>query len=159
MLIILELNVANPLRAGRRRKSGERSPKELEAIHEFIEKFTNAKAMVRSRMKVYGLLTMATPPGLAVLIFVMSTFMKMLGSGGAALGGIISTSIPPSLFSAAYMMAIVSAVFMALSAGVASDFTVKNAWRVSLAVLMAALTIFVLTTFGGAIINLLPTSI
>jgi hypothetical protein len=46
------------------------------------------------------------------------------------------------------MMAIVSAVFMALSAGVASDFTVKNAWRVCLAVLMAALVIFVLTTFG-----------
>ncbi|MDG7047199.1 MAG: hypothetical protein JRN53_06410, partial [Nitrososphaerota archaeon] len=72
---------------------------------------------------------------------------------------IISTSIPPSLFSAAYMMAIVSAVFMSLSAGVASDFTVKNAWRVSLAVLMAALTIFVLTTFGGAITGLLPASI
>jgi hypothetical protein len=148
--------VVNPLRAGRRRKSGERSPKELEAIHEFIEKFTNAKAMVRSRMKVYGLLTMATPPGLAVLIFVMSTFMKMLGSNsGAALGGIISTSIPSSLFSAAYMMAIVSAVFMALSAGVASDFTVKNAWRVSLAVLMAALTIFILTTLGSTITNLI----
>ncbi len=106
-------------------------------------------------MKVYGLLTMATPPRLAVLIFVMSTFMKMLGSGGAALGGIISTSIPPSLFSAAYMMAIVSAVFMSLSAGVASDFTVKNAWRVSLAVLMASLVIFVLTTFGRSIIGLL----
>jgi positive regulator of sigma E activity len=90
----------------------------------------------------------------------MSTFMKMLGSNsGAALGGIISTSIPPSLFSAAYMMAIVSAVFMALSAGVASDFTVKNAWRVSLAVLMAALSIFVLTTFGGAITELLSIAI
>ncbi len=139
--------------------SGGGSPKELEAVHEFVEKFTNAKAMVKSRMKIYELLTMATPPGLAVLIFVMSTFMKMLGSGGAALGGIINTSIPPSLFSAAYMMAIVSAVFMALSAGVASDFTVKNAWRVSLAVLMAALTIFVLTTLGGAITGLIPVSI
>ena len=39
------------------------------------------------------------------------------GSGCAALGGIISTSIPPSLFSAAYMMTIVSAVFMVLSGG------------------------------------------
>jgi hypothetical protein len=87
-------------------------------MHEFVEKFTNAKAMVKSRMKIYELLTMATHPGLAVLIFVMSTFMKMLGSNsGAALGGIISSSIPPSLFSAAYMMAIVSAVFMALSGG------------------------------------------
>ena len=141
--------------------SGGGSPKELELVHEFMEQFANSKAMVKSRMKVYELLTMATPPGLAVLIFVMSTFMKMLGSGsgGAALGGIISTSIPPSLFSAAYMMAIVSAVFMSLSAGVASDFTVKNAWRVSLAVLMAALTIFVLTTFGGAITGLMPASL
>ena len=87
-------------------------------MHQFVEKFTNAKAMVKSRMKIYELLTMATPPGLAVLIFVMSTFMKMLGSNsGATLGGIISSSIPPSLFSAAYMMAIVSAVFMALSGG------------------------------------------
>ena len=160
MLIILELNVANPLRAGRRQKSGERSPKALETIHEFIEKFTNAKAMVKSRMKIYELLTMATPPGLAVLIFVMSIFMKMLGSNsGAALGGIISTSIPPSLFSAAYMMAIVSAVFMSLSAGVASDFTVKNAWQVSLAVLMAALATFALAAFGGAITGLIPASI
>ena len=54
---------------------------------------------------------------------------------------------------------IISAVFMSLSAGVASDFTVKNAWRVSLAVLMAALTIFALTTFGGAITGLMPASI
>ncbi|MDG7036800.1 MAG: hypothetical protein JRN37_08305 [Nitrososphaerota archaeon] len=83
----------------------------------------------------------------------------MLGSGGAALGGIISTSIPPSLFSAACMMAIVSAVFMSLSAGAASNFTFKNAWRVFLAVLMAALTIFALTTFEGAITGLMPTSI
>ena len=81
------------------------------------------------------------------------------GSGGAALGGIISTAIPPSLFSAAYMMTIVSAVFMPFSAGVASDFTVKNAWRVSLAVLMAALTIFVLTTFWGTITSLLLSSV
>jgi energy-converting hydrogenase Eha subunit H len=86
--------------------------------------------------------------------------MKMLGSNsGAALGGIISTSIPPSLFSAAYMMAIVSAVFMSLSAGVASDFTVKNAWQVSLAVLMAALATFALAAFGGAITGLIPASI
>jgi hypothetical protein len=48
-------------------------------VHEFVEKFTNAKAMIRIRMKVYELLTMATPPGLALLIFVMSTFMKTLG--------------------------------------------------------------------------------
>ena len=48
---------------------------------------------------------------------------------------------------------------LSLSAGVASDFTVKNMWRVSLAVLMAALAIFALTTFGGAITGLLPTTI
>ena len=50
-------------------------------------------------------------------------------------------------------------LYLFLASGVASDFTVKNAWRVSLAVLMASLTIFVLTTFGGAITGLLPASI
>ncbi|MEM0287525.1 MAG: hypothetical protein QXG05_05050 [Nitrososphaerota archaeon] len=139
--------------------SGGGSPKELEAIHTFVEKFALAKSMVKSRMRIYEMLAMATPAGLAVLIFVMGTFIKVLGSGGLALGGLISTSVPPSLISASYVMVIVSAVFMALSAGVASDFTVKNMWRVALSVLLASVVIFALTTFGGAITSLLPTSL
>ncbi|MEM3855533.1 MAG: type II secretion system F family protein, partial [Conexivisphaerales archaeon] len=139
--------------------SGGGSPKELEAIHTFVEKFALAKSMVKSRMRIYEMLTLATPAGLAVLIFVMGTFIKVLGSGGMALGGLISTSVPPSLISASYVMVIVSAVFMALSAGVASDFTVKNMWRVALSVLLASVVIFALTTFGGAITSLLPTSL
>ncbi|MEM0288271.1 MAG: hypothetical protein QXG05_08935, partial [Nitrososphaerota archaeon] len=140
--------------------SGGGTPKEFETIHEFIEKFTAAKAMVKARMKIYQMLTMATPLGLAILVFVMSTFLTLFGASGAALNtGIINTSIPPSLFSASYIMVIVSAAFMSLTAGVASDFTIKNAWRVSVSVLLASITIFLLTNFGGAIVGLLPHSL
>lgn len=61
--------------------SGGGSPKELEAIHTFVEKFALAKSMVKSRMRIREMLAMATPVGLAVLIFVIGTFIKVLGSG------------------------------------------------------------------------------
>ena len=50
-------------------------------------------------------------------------------------------------------------LYLFLASGVASDFTVKNAWQVSLAVLMAALATFALAAFGGAITGLIPASI
>jgi flagellar protein FlaJ len=148
--------------------SGGGSPRELEFIHTFVEKYSTAKKMVKSRMRIYEMLSMGTPVGLAVVIFVMSTFLGTFhgfGSsapgGGLPIGGLnfLNTTIPPSLFTAAYIMVIDSAIFMALSAGVASDFTAKNTWRITITVLITAVVIFVITTFGSALTSILPTSL
>lgn len=150
--------------------TGGGSAKELETVHRFIERYMFAKRTVKSRMRIYQLLSIITPVGLAVLIFVMSAMIEYLKFTPFALPssfniGTISSSgggilIPPALFQASYIMVIISSIFMSLSATVASDFTVKNMWRVAFTVLIASLSIFFLTTFGTTLMTkLMPTSL
>ena len=72
---------------------------------------------------------------------------------------ILATSIPPSLFSAAYVMVIVAAAMMALAAGAASDFTPLDTTRIAVSVLLAAAIVFVVSYYGGALSALLPTGV
>ncbi|MDG6931782.1 MAG: type II secretion system F family protein [Nitrososphaerota archaeon] len=150
--------------------TGGGSAKELEAVHRFVERYTFAKRSVKSRMKIYQMLSIMTPVGLALLIFVMSTMVGMLKfspfsmPSSFSLGGVSSSSggitIPPSLFQASYIMVIISSVFMSLSATEASDFTIKNMWRVALTVLLASLATFFFTSFGGTLLTrFMPSSL
>ena len=150
--------------------TGGGSAKELEAVHSFVERYIFAKRAVKTRMRVYQILMFFTPVGLAFLIFVMSTMVGMLkfmpfampssfsiGSVNASQSGV---AIPPMLFQASYIMVIIASIFMSLTGTEASDFTVKNMWRVALTVLLASLTIFLLTAYGSAIVSkFLPSSI
>ena len=108
------------------------------------------------------MLTLFTPVGLALLIFIMSamfTFLKLPSlSFSGSLVSVSSTSLgsyttlPSQLFTASYVMVVEAGFFMALSSTVAVDFTVKNVWRVALTLILASATIFVLTTFAPALV-------
>jgi flagellar protein FlaJ len=142
--------------------TGGGNPREFEAVYRFAERYTFAKRTVRSRMRIYEMLTLFTPVGLALLIFIMSamfTFLKlpslsfsgsMVSVSSSSLGAYIL--LPPQLFTASYVMVVEAGFFMALSSTVAVDFTVKNVWRVALTLILASATIFVLTTFAPALV-------
>ncbi len=151
--------------------TGGGSARELEAVHRFVERYTFAKRTVKSRMRIYQMLSIFTPVGLALLIFVMASMVSMmkflpfsLPTGGLQLGAVSSSSsgvvIPPALFQASYIMVIISSIFMSLSAIEARDFTIKNMWMVAFTVLLASLAIFFFTTFGSALlVKFMPTSL
>ena len=143
--------------------TGGGSARELEMVHTFVERYLFAKRAVKSRMRIYQMLMIFTPVGLALLIFVMSSmvgmmkFMPFAIPSGFSIGSVSAGSsgleIPPMLFQASYIMVIIASIFMSLSGTEASDFTIKNMWRVSLTVLLASFTIFALTTYGTGIIE------
>ena len=143
--------------------TGGGSAKELERVHAFVERYTFAKRTVISRMRIYQFLSVFTPVGLAFLIFIMSSMIGFLKFSPFSIPssfniGAVSSSggtitIPPQLFQASYIMVIISSVFMSLTATEASDFTIKNMWRVAFTVLLASLTIFFLTTYGTQIMS------
>ena len=143
--------------------TGGGSARELENVHAFIERYAFAKRAVKSRMKIYQFLMIFTPAGLALLIFVMSSMISMMRfspfmiPSGLSLGAVSSSpqgiAIPSQLFQASYVMVVIASAFMSLSSTVASDFTLKNMWRVSLTVLLASLAIFIFTTYGTLIVS------
>ncbi|MDG6928380.1 MAG: hypothetical protein JRN26_06805 [Nitrososphaerota archaeon] len=79
-------------------------------------------------------------------------YTSEIKSGGGVSGSSGGITVPPSLFQASYIMVIIASVFMSLSATEASDFTIKNMWRVALTVLLASLAIFFFTAFGATVI-------
>ena len=143
--------------------TGGGSTRELEMVHTFVERYIFAKKAVKSRMRIYQMLMIFTPIGLALLIFVMSSMVGMMKfmpfaipsgfSVGSVSAGSSGIAIPPMLFQASYIMVIIASIFMSLTGTEASDFTIKNMWRVSLSVLLASLTIFALTAYGPALIS------
>ena len=140
--------------------SGGGTPRDLETLHGFMERYTMSKRMARSRMRLYTMLTFGTPAGLAFMIWIMATFLtrfKLPSLPGAP--SILATSIPPSLFSASYVMVIVAAAMMALAAGTASDFTPLDTTRIAVSVLLAAAIVFLVSYYGGALSALLPTGV
>lgn len=140
--------------------SGGGTPKDLETLHNFIERYTMSKRMARGRMRLYTMLSFGTPMGLAFMIWIMATFLtkfSLPSLPGAP--SLLATSIPPSLFSASYVMVIVAAAMMALAAGTASDFTPLDTTRMAVSVLLAAAIVFVVSYYGSALTALLPTGI
>ncbi|WP_174448341.1 membrane pilin protein UpsF [Conexivisphaera calida] len=145
---------------GQVEESGGGTPRDFETMHAFVERYVMAKRMARGRMRLYQMLAIGTPMGLAFLIWIMATFLtkfQLPSLPGAP--SLLATSIPPGLFSAAYVMVITAAAFMALSAGTASDFTPLNATRIAVSVLIAALIVFVVSYYGSALSALMPTSV
>ncbi len=129
--------------------------REFETVYRFIERYTFAKKKTKSTMKVYQMLTVFTPIGLAILIFMMSamfTYLKMpsFGIGSSLTSSPLSsyTSIPPQLFTAADVMVVLAAIFMSLSSSIAMDFTIKNMWRVALVLILASATLFGISLIG-----------
>jgi len=94
------------------------------------------------------------------MLWIMATFLtrfNLPSLPGAP--SILATSIPPSLFSASYVMVIVAAAMMALAAGTASDFTPLDTTRIAVSVLLAAAIVFLVSYYGGALSALLPTGV
>ena len=141
-------------------ESGGGTPRDLETMHSFVERYAMAKRMARGRMRLYSMLAVGTPVGLAFLIWIMATFLtgfRLPSLPGAP--SLIATQIPAGLFSAAYVMVIAAAAFMALAAGTASDFTPLDTVRVALSVLVAAAVVFAVVQFGPELSSMLPTGL
>ncbi len=149
--------------------TGGGSARELESVHTFVERYLFAKKAVKSRMKVYQMLMVFTPVGLSFLIFVMSSmvgmmkFMPFSTPSSFSIGSVSATqsgvSIPPMLFQASYIMVIIASIFMSLSGTVASDFTIKNMWRVALTVLLASISVFIFTSYGPSLASKFMSSV
>ncbi|MDP8024160.1 MAG: hypothetical protein RAK20_06830, partial [Conexivisphaerales archaeon] len=143
--------------------------RELESVHTFVERYLFAKKAVKSRMKVYQMLTVFTPVCLSFLIFVMSSmvgmmkFMPFSTPSSFSIGSVSAThsgvSIPSMLFQASYIMVIITSIFMSLSGTVASGFTIKNMWRVALTVLLASISVFIFTSYGPSLASRLMPSV
>ncbi|MGC9117064.1 MAG: hypothetical protein ACP5ID_05675 [Conexivisphaera sp.] len=145
---------------GQVEESGGGTPRDFETMHAFVERYVLAKRMARGRMRLYQMLALGTPTGLAFLIWIMATFLtkfQLPSLPGAP--SLLATSIPPGLFSAAYVMVIVAAAFMALAAGTASDFTPLNTTRIAVSVLVAAVVVFAVSYYGSALSALMPTGV
>ncbi|MGC8773252.1 MAG: membrane pilin protein UpsF [Conexivisphaera sp.] len=145
---------------GQVEESGGGTPRDFETMHAFVERYVLAKRMARGRMRLYQMLALGTPVGLAFLIWIMSTFLtKFQLPSLPGTPSLLTTSIPPGLFSAAYVMVIMAAAFMALAAGTASDFTPLNTTRIAVSVLVAAVVVFAVSYYGSALSALLPTGV
>jgi archaeal flagellar protein FlaJ len=121
-------------------ESGGGTPELLELVTDFTQRIETVKKETRSNMRLYEILSVATPVGLTVMIVLIQFMLQQFGgivSSGAHTGFLNEFSSPSSQFLDLTKLLIIEAsVATAFLASKAIDFTNYSTYRVFMVVVL-----------------------
>jgi len=138
-------------------ESGGGSPAALEGLSNFINEVNRIKSETKTLMRMYDVLTYATPLGLAfamtIMTVLLTSFSSTLGTSAAAMGGLFSGTISPAAVQISDLLVVIASAGVAVIGGKAIDFTSKSTLRVAVNVALAAVSISLVTTYAQGMIT------
>ncbi|MDE1858857.1 MAG: type II secretion system F family protein [Thaumarchaeota archaeon] len=137
--------------------SGGGTPELMELVTEFTQRISVAKKETKAQLRLYGILTYATPIGLALVIMLMQYMMTQFNGAVGGEGGVIFltgfTTPPPIFLDLTKLLIVEASAMAALVASKAVDFTSKATLRIfsvtAVAVVSIVLSEYALTILGA----------
>jgi len=127
-------------------ESGGGTPQLMEMLTEFNQRIQTVKKETKSQMRLYEILTFATPVGLAFMILLMQFMMSSFGSVSSTLGssaGILSSfsQTSPAFLDLTKVLILEAAVAAAVLGSKAVDFTTRTTFRMTAVVGITAVVL------------------
>lgn len=135
-------------------ETGAYQTKSLEYLTNFVANCIRLRRDARSSMTVYKILAMATPVALALMMGLMTGFLKSFSKIGTGAGSvalpIFSFTVSPLLVALSQASIIASAVGVSLVSSYAADFTAKNTVWIALNIILAGVGILL----SGSVVSI-----
>jgi flagellar protein FlaJ len=148
-------------------ESGGGSPAALEALTDFVSDVNIVKKQTKSMMKLYELLSYATPILIAVVVAMMIAMVSAfpssslfpasseIGVSASASSAVNSTSLGAALIQTGNLLIIISSLCISFLAGKAIDFTTKSTIRIAVNVSIAVLAISLIGPLSHLLVSFL----